>query len=128
MRIGASLFLIALGAVLTFAVNVNNSHGFNINNAGVILMIVGAAGLVITGIWMSTRRRTDIVTQGGAAYAPAAGPVYAAPAGQVVAPPVGPVYEAPVGQVVDPAVGQPYVAPVRRQTIYTPNDPAVGPY
>lgn len=64
MRIGASLFLIAVGAILKFAVNTQNTHGFNIGTAGVILMIVGAIGLIITAIWMSTRRRTDVVTQG----------------------------------------------------------------
>lgn len=68
MRIGASLFLIALGAILKFAVNTNNqnTHGFNIGTAGVILMIVGAIGLVVTAIWMSTRRRTDVISRGPA--------------------------------------------------------------
>jgi hypothetical protein len=66
MRIGSSLFLIALGAVLAFAVNVDSSHGFNVNTAGVILMIVGGAGLVITMLWMSMRSRTDIIERGPA--------------------------------------------------------------
>jgi hypothetical protein len=64
MRIGGSLFLIALGAILKWAVTVHNSHGVNINTVGVILMIVGLAGLVITLIWMSTRRRTDVIEHG----------------------------------------------------------------
>jgi hypothetical protein len=66
MRIGGSLFLIAIGAILKFAVNTNNqnTHGFNIGTAGVILMIVGGVGLIISAIWMSTRRRTDVVTRG----------------------------------------------------------------
>ena len=65
MRIGASLFLIAVGAILRFAVNTShqNTHGFNVGTVGVILMIVGAAGLVLTGILMSTRRRTDVITR-----------------------------------------------------------------
>lgn len=65
MRIGASLFLIAVGAILRFAINVNrqNTHGFNIGTAGVILMIVGVVGLVVTLAMMSTRRRTDVVTR-----------------------------------------------------------------
>jgi membrane-bound ClpP family serine protease len=63
MRIGASLLLIAVGAILRFAVTVDNPHGFNIHTAGVILMVVGAIGLVATAIWMATRRRTDVVTQ-----------------------------------------------------------------
>ncbi|HVU90947.1 MAG TPA: hypothetical protein VHC23_01865 [Jatrophihabitans sp.] len=41
--------------------NVNDTHGFNVNTAGVILMIVGAIGLVLSLIWMSMRRRTDVV-------------------------------------------------------------------
>ncbi|HSY14900.1 MAG TPA: hypothetical protein VK816_02860 [Jatrophihabitantaceae bacterium] len=61
MKIGASLFLVALGAILRFAVHVTNTHGFNIGTAGLILMIVGAVGLVITGLLMSTRQRTDVV-------------------------------------------------------------------
>ena len=121
MRIGVSLFLIALGAILTFAVNIKNSHGFNINNAGVILMIIGAAGLIITGIWMTSRRRTDILTHGayGAAPGAAVGPVY----GQPVAP-VTPVYGQPVVQ----APGTVYGPAVRRQTVVEPNDPALGPF
>lgn len=66
MRIGGSLFLIAVGAILAFAVNINNTHGFNVNDAGIILMIVGAIGLLITAILMSTRRRTDVVSHGPA--------------------------------------------------------------
>lgn len=61
--IGGSLFLIALGAILKWAVTVNNPNGFNINTAGVILMVVGAVGLVISLIWMTMRRRTNIVQQ-----------------------------------------------------------------
>ena len=64
MRVGASLFLIALGAVLAFAVNVDNTRGFNVNTAGVILMVVGGIGLLFTLFWMSTRSRTDIVERG----------------------------------------------------------------
>jgi membrane-bound ClpP family serine protease len=61
MRIGASLVLIAIGAILKFAVHPHNTSGFNVGTAGIILMIVGAIGLLVTVIWMSTRRRTDVV-------------------------------------------------------------------
>ena len=63
MPIGGSLFLIAVGAILKWAITVHNSHGFNVNTAGVILMIVGLIGLFISVLWMTTRRRTDIVEQ-----------------------------------------------------------------
>lgn len=48
-RIGASLVLIAVGAVLYFAVSVSGyDHGFDINTVGLILMIVGGVGLVLS--------------------------------------------------------------------------------
>jgi Domain of unknown function (DUF6458) len=59
MTIGTSLFLIALGAVLRFAVTVT-TKGFNIHTIGVILMIVGAVGLILSLLWMTAwadRRR-----------------------------------------------------------------------
>jgi hypothetical protein len=47
MGIGTSIFLIALGAILKFAVNASVS-GLEIATIGVILMVVGALGLVIS--------------------------------------------------------------------------------
>ncbi|HEV7193045.1 MAG TPA: DUF6458 family protein [Jatrophihabitantaceae bacterium] len=76
MRIGASLFLIAVGAILKFAVHTQNTHGFNVGTAGVILMIVGALGLLITAVMLSTRRRTDVIEHGPAG---ARGTTYVAP-------------------------------------------------
>jgi membrane-bound ClpP family serine protease len=68
MRIGASLFLIALGAILKFAVTKQVS-GVSVGVVGVILMVVGAAGLLLELILMTTRRRTDIVYRAdGATY------------------------------------------------------------
>ena len=46
MEIGSALFLIAVGAILRFAVTWEVS-GFNIQLAGLILMIVGVVGLII---------------------------------------------------------------------------------
>ena len=63
MPIGGSLFLIAVGAILTFAVNAHVS-GVDINTVGVILMIVGALGLCVSIAWMSSRRRTDVIQTG----------------------------------------------------------------
>ncbi|MGH9263299.1 MAG: DUF6458 family protein [Acidimicrobiales bacterium] len=45
MGIGVSVFLIAIGAILAFAVDVAVS-GIDLSTVGVILMIVGAIGLV----------------------------------------------------------------------------------
>ncbi|MEA2199028.1 MAG: hypothetical protein QOJ25_3079 [Solirubrobacteraceae bacterium] len=59
MGLGTSIFLIAVGAILRFAVSVS-THGFNIHTIGVILMVVGIAGLVISLFWIlawSDRRR-----------------------------------------------------------------------
>lgn len=62
MRIGASLFLIVIGAILRFAVTVNNPRGFDYHTAGMILLIVGAVGLVASLIWMAvSRNRTEVV-------------------------------------------------------------------
>jgi tellurite resistance protein TehA-like permease len=60
MRIGASLVLIAVGAVLTFAVT-KRVNGIDLDTVGVILMIVGAVGLVISLILTTSRRRTDVI-------------------------------------------------------------------
>lgn len=45
--IGGSLFLIALGAVMYWAISVE-AEGFSINTIGLILMIVGGVGLLIS--------------------------------------------------------------------------------
>lgn len=46
MGIGISIFLIAVGAVLRFALRVV-AHGVNLQTVGVILMVVGAVGLAV---------------------------------------------------------------------------------
>jgi hypothetical protein len=51
--IGVSLILIAVGAVLAFAVNVTTS-GFDINTVGYILLIVGAVGALISLVFWSS--------------------------------------------------------------------------
>lgn len=48
MGIGASVLLIAIGAVLDFGISVSNTHGFNIHDIGIILIIVGAVGLLLS--------------------------------------------------------------------------------
>ena len=80
MGIGVSIFLLALGAILAFAVDVQ-ANGIDINTVGVILMVVGAIGLATSflfwdrmGFGSSTRRtvRRDYVDD-GVTVAPRAG-------------------------------------------------------
>ena len=60
MGIGTSLFLIATGAILYFAVDADVS-GIEISTVGIILMVIGVVGLLIslfyTSLW--TRRRYE---------------------------------------------------------------------
>lgn len=63
MALGTSFFLIAVGAILRFAVNVS-THGFNLHTVGVILIIVGVVGLLISLLMMTVwtdRRRAVVV-------------------------------------------------------------------
>jgi hypothetical protein len=63
MGIGVSIFLIAVGAVLAFAVNYSVS-GLDINVVGWILMIVGVIGLIMAAFIFGprSRARSDVVT------------------------------------------------------------------
>ena len=61
MGIGVSIFLIAVGAILTFAVHATLS-GVSIQTIGVILMVVGALGLIVTLlVWGPRRHRGAVV-------------------------------------------------------------------
>ncbi len=63
MGIGTSLLLIAVGAILRFAVTATTSS-VNIHTVGLILIIVGAVGLLISLFWVlawSERRRATAV-------------------------------------------------------------------
>jgi hypothetical protein len=53
LSLGASIFLLVVGAVLTFAVDVTAS-GFSINTVGIILMLAGALGLVLSLLFWSS--------------------------------------------------------------------------
>ena len=55
MGIGVSIFLIAVGAILTFAVHASLS-GVSIQLIGVILMVVGVLGLLMTMLIFAPRR------------------------------------------------------------------------
>jgi len=62
MTLGTSLFLIALGAILRFAVSVSTS-GINIHTIGVILMVVGVVGAILSLFWMTIWSRGDRVAR-----------------------------------------------------------------
>ena len=53
MGLGVSIFLIAVGAILTWAVNASVS-GLELQTIGVILIVVGALGLVLSMIFWSS--------------------------------------------------------------------------
>jgi hypothetical protein len=74
MGIGVSLILIAAGAILTWAVNATVS-GVSINTIGIILMVVGIVGLLLSLMFWSSwggpsgaRRRTTYVDDGPPPY------------------------------------------------------------
>ena len=67
MGIGVSLILIAVGAILAFAVHATG-HGFNLHLIGIILLVVGAIGALISMMFWSswggfggTRHETTVV-------------------------------------------------------------------
>ena len=77
MGLGASLFLIAAGAILLWGVT-GELAGVDVDAIGVILMVIGAVGLVISmlfwsswGGWGGARRRSTYVEEG-----PPPGPGY----------------------------------------------------
>jgi hypothetical protein len=52
MNFGTSIFLIAVGAILRYAITTRVS-GFSLTSAGLILMIVGAVGLLLSCFWVA---------------------------------------------------------------------------
>ncbi|MDP9404681.1 MAG: DUF6458 family protein [Actinomycetota bacterium] len=66
MGIGVSVFLIAVGAILAFAVEVR-TNGIDLETVGVILMIVGGIGLLASLLFWSRMspmgRRDDVVVR-----------------------------------------------------------------
>jgi hypothetical protein len=60
--IGAGLFLIALGAILRYAITAEISW-IRLDVVGVVLMLVGAASLVLGLIVYRNRRQGTVVTQ-----------------------------------------------------------------
>jgi hypothetical protein len=62
VTVGFSLAIFALGAILKFAVS-DSINGIDLPTVGVILMIVGAVGFVVSIVMMVMRRRTEIIHQ-----------------------------------------------------------------
>ena len=62
MTVGTSIFLIAVGAILKFAVHTHVS-GLSLQTIGVILMVVGVVGLILSFFWLTAwrHRRRDVV-------------------------------------------------------------------
>ncbi len=68
MGLGVGLFLVAVGAVLAFAVHVGTAGAIDMHTIGVILMAVGAVGILLSLIFWSSwagpgyfgRRRTYV--------------------------------------------------------------------
>jgi hypothetical protein len=62
MGIGVSIFLLAVGAILTFAIEVN-TEGANLDTIGIILMVIGGIGLLAALVLMDSGpwRRREVV-------------------------------------------------------------------
>ena len=56
MTVGLSLFLIAVGAILRYAVTWH-PQDVNLDTVGLILILVGIVGLVISLLWMAQASR-----------------------------------------------------------------------
>ena len=69
MTIAAALILVAIGAILKFAITADIS-GVNLGVIGVILMAVGAVGFVVALITTMIRRRTDVISRVDDGYGP----------------------------------------------------------
>ena len=77
MGIGVSIFLIAVGAILAFAVSAE-ANGIDLQTVGWIVLAVGVMGLVLSmifwsswagpGYWSGPRRRTTYVEEGPPPY------------------------------------------------------------
>ncbi|TMC47490.1 MAG: hypothetical protein E6J14_15660 [Chloroflexi bacterium] len=77
MGLGVGILLVAVGAVLAFAVNITNHSGVDIHTVGLILLAVGGFGILMSMIFWSSwagpgyfggRRRTYVDGPGGPGY------------------------------------------------------------
>jgi len=69
--IGGSIFLIAVGAIFTFALDVNVGW-LDLDVVGWVLMLAGVVGLVLTMWLWQSRKRTTVVRDTRAAVPPTA--------------------------------------------------------
>jgi hypothetical protein len=60
MSLGAGIFLLAVGAILAFAVNFD-TPGIDLHTIGYILMAAGALGIIL-GIVLIARKRSSVST------------------------------------------------------------------
>ena len=71
MGLGVGIFLVAIGAILKFAISVNtNGTGIDLQTIGLILLIVGIVAIVLSlafwsswagpGYWSRSRRTTTV--------------------------------------------------------------------
>ena len=74
MGVGSSIVVFAVGAILRFAVSVSSTH-FNVGTIGVILMIVGGIGFLVSLMFWSSwgglggyHRDRTVVRGDGVAY------------------------------------------------------------
>lgn len=67
MRIGGSLVLIALGAILRWGITYDAS-GINLDTIGMILIVVGVIGFIASVLMATMRRRTDVIHESRAPY------------------------------------------------------------
>lgn len=61
MGIGGSIFLIALGAILAFAVDADLGW-ISVHTVGWVLLVAGLVGLIMTAWFWQSRRRTVVTT------------------------------------------------------------------
>ncbi len=61
MKLGAALVLIAVGAILRFALTTVVSHGVYLHTVGDILMGVGALGLILFAIFWAPWSRSGTI-------------------------------------------------------------------
>ena len=73
MGLGVGILLIAVGAILAFAVNIDTTgSGFNLHTIGLILLVVGILGTLLSMVFWSSwggfggsRRRSTTVGPAG---------------------------------------------------------------